>query len=451
MSNHQAPLTLAGLSVRLRENFPELSASSGPIWVAYSGGLDSTVLLAALVHSNIPVNAIHINHQLSRNADQWQAHCERQCAALGVLCQSRRVSVQDQGEGLEAAARTCRYRVFEELLAEGGLLLTGHHQDDQAETLLLRQLRGAGVAGMGAMRSRRPLAVGQLLRPLLAYTRAQLLACARAQGLCWIEDESNSSLDFDRNFLRHQVMPLLRQRWPQHAASFSQSARHCQEATELLADVAKADLARLDPRRERWGVSIELTPLWALTDARRNNCLRNWLGRYQLTLTAKQLAQLVHQWQYAADDGQPAISLGNRQLTRFQGRGYLMPPLDFVAPPSGVSLYPEQVLRLGPFSFSLVPAEALGLSVPAEGHWTLRTRAPGDRCWPAWRQRSQSLKKCLQESALAPWLRPCVPLVCAPSNPEEIWAVGDLWLDRRAPVTKSGGYLPRWWVESPDF
>ncbi len=192
---------------------------AGSGWLlAYSGGLDSSVLLHAasvVAHQRgIGLRALHINHQLSEHAQRWQMHCEQQCAQLGVECLSVVVDVVNVGEGLEAAARAARYAVFSEQLRDQEQLLLAHHLDDQAETLLLRLMRGAGPAGLGAMQATRALAAGTLNRPLLALARASLETYAAQHTLSWVEDESNASLNFDRNFLRHQIMPQLQQRWP---------------------------------------------------------------------------------------------------------------------------------------------------------------------------------------------------------------------------------------------
>lgn len=420
-----------------------------PLWLAYSGGLDSTVLLHLLAQHQLAFTALHVNHQLSPKADQWQAHCEAQCATMGVPFVGQKVQVQARGRGLEDAARQARHAVFEATVPAGGWLLTAHHQDDQAETLLLRLLRGAGVEGLAAMASVRPLGAGHLLRPLLGLTRAQLEAYGRAYDLRWVEDDSNRDTDFDRNYVRQHISPLLSARWPGQSARLAQTAAHCREAQALLTEVARGDAPLLDERRERWGISVALTALAALSPARLNNLLRFWLSDQGLVLSTEQLAELKLQWLGAAEDAQPALRIGVHQLLRFQGRGYLMPQL-----PPEISLTPQPlapgaVLAAGPMRFTLRPA-ASGIALPPEGHWWVRTRQAGDRCQPVHRARSQSLKKCLQESALEPWWRPWVPLVCAPKAPEEIWAVGDLWLDKRAPQPEKCGYQPVWWFESDD-
>ena len=178
-------------------------------WVALSGGLDSTVLLQSLCALQLPVviKAVHVNHQLSPFANDWQAQCAALCTRLAVAFEAHSVTVINSGKGIEDAAREARYAVFLRCLGAGDLLLTGHHADDQSETLLLRLMRGTGPRGLAAMAQMRALGEASLWRPLLHFSRAQLETYAKAEQLSWVEDESNTSEVYDRNFLRSQVMP----------------------------------------------------------------------------------------------------------------------------------------------------------------------------------------------------------------------------------------------------
>jgi tRNA(Ile)-lysidine synthase len=197
-----------------------------PAWhIAFSGGLDSTVLLHLLatrakIDKLPPLSAIHVHHGLQAAADAWPAHCQFVCDALGVPLRVIRVQVQ-QGASLERAARDARYQAFAEVTGAGELLVTGQHRDDQAETLLFRLLRGAGVRGLAAMPAQRPLADGYLVRPLLDVSRAELEAYAREHQLTWIEDPSNADPRFSRNYLRHHVFPRLTERWPRRTSERS--------------------------------------------------------------------------------------------------------------------------------------------------------------------------------------------------------------------------------------
>ncbi|MDR6606558.1 tRNA lysidine(34) synthetase TilS [Pseudomonas synxantha] len=252
--------------------------------IAFSGGLDSTVLLHLLAHlaktESLPaLSAIHVHHGLQAVADAWPEHCRSVCAALGVPLQIVRVQVQP-GASLERAARDARYHTFAEVTGPGDVLLTAQHRDDQAETLLFRLLRGAGVRGLSGMPRQRSLGKGHLLRPLLDVTRAELEAYASTHGLSWIEDPSNQDRQYSRNYLRHQVLPVLVQRWPQAVATMARSAAHLTEAQGLLEELAEMDLREASSGSEfDWlGLrSLELAPLAQLSDARQRNALSHWL------------------------------------------------------------------------------------------------------------------------------------------------------------------------------
>ncbi|OGI37123.1 MAG: tRNA lysidine(34) synthetase TilS, partial [Candidatus Muproteobacteria bacterium RBG_16_64_10] len=215
--------------------------------LAYSGGLDSHVLLHALAQlqrtHGLNLGAVHVDHGLQAASRDWAQHCARICAALGIPCIIERVQVPDaRADGLEAAARRARYACLARHVGAGDALLTAHHLDDQAETVLLQLLRGAGVHGLAAMPAIAPFSAGVLARPLLGFTRTALAHYARAEKLQWIEDSSNRDLRRARNLVRHQVLPLLQQRWPAAVRQLAQTARHAAEAAALLDDLAGADL-----------------------------------------------------------------------------------------------------------------------------------------------------------------------------------------------------------------
>ncbi|MEZ1316184.1 tRNA lysidine(34) synthetase TilS [Pseudomonas fluorescens] len=294
--------------------------------VAFSGGLDSTVLLHLLAtltkHTTVPaLNAIHVHHGLQSAADAWPQHCQSVCDALGVPLQVFQVQVQP-GASLERAAREARYAAFSQVIRPNDVLLTAQHRDDQAETLLFRLLRGAGVKGLSGMPRQRALGQGQLLRPLLDVTRAELEAYALDQRLSWIEDPSNDDRRFSRNYLRHQVLPVMAQRWPQALASMARSAAHLNEAQGLLDDLAQLDLtqARVAGQFDWMGVpSLELACLTSLSDARQRNAVSHWLA----PLTRLPDSDHWSGWidlRDATGDARPVWRLANGELHRSAGR-----------------------------------------------------------------------------------------------------------------------------------
>ena len=220
---------------------------NAPAWhIAFSGGLDSTVLLHLLAdyarsHSTPPLHAIHIHHGLQPAADAWPAHCKAVCDRLGIELSIVHIQVAP-GASLEQAARDARYAAFRRILGPGEVLFTGQHREDQAETLLFRLLRGAGLRGLAAMPAQRQLGQGSLARPLLTCSRQQLHDYAQTHGLIWIEDPSNRDTAFARNFLRNDVFPVLQKRWPQASQNLARCAAHLGEAQGLLDELAEGDL-----------------------------------------------------------------------------------------------------------------------------------------------------------------------------------------------------------------
>ena len=302
---------------------------NAPAWhIAFSGGLDSTVLLHLLASTEHlpPLSAIHVHHGLQAVADAWPAHCQSMCDALGVPLRVMRVQVRP-GASLERAARDARYQVFAEVTGAGEVLLTGQHRDDQAETLLFRLLRGAGVRGLSAMPAHRPLAGGHLVRPLLEVSRAELQAYASEHQLTWIEDPSNTDPRFSRNYLRHRVFPVLTERWPQAVSSLARAAEHLGEAQGLLDELAQLDLRAADqPSAFPWLPlpSLALAPLRELSDARQRNTLRHWLTPLTRLPDSDHWASW-HSLRDAKGDAQPLWHLADGELHRCGERIWWLP------------------------------------------------------------------------------------------------------------------------------
>ena len=303
---------------------PWLNASAW--YIAFSGGLDSTVLLHLLAdyarnHTSPPLRAIHVHHGLQSAADAWPAHCQAICNQLGIELQVIYVQVAP-GASLEQAARDARYAAFKQALSPGDILFSGQHRDDQAETLLFRLLRGAGLRGLAAMPMQRALGQGSLVRPLLACSRQQLQDYARMKGLAWIEDPSNADTHFARNFLRGEVLPHLQQRWPQTTQNLARAAEHLGEALGLLDELAQGDLAcaeRGAPKAWAGLDSLDLASLVALSPARQRNALQYWLSLRTRLPDTRHWAGWAD-LRDAAGDAQPVWRLADGHLLRSHGR-----------------------------------------------------------------------------------------------------------------------------------
>lgn len=386
-----------------------------PRWVvAFSGGLDSTVLLHALnaLPERPSLHALHIHHGLQAEADDWQRHCEGFAKSQGITFHALAVSVDDRAS-VEEAARRARYEAFDSFLEAGDLLLQAHHLDDQAETLLLRLFRGTGLEGLKGMPRERELGGALLVRPLLGLSRSELEDYARQHQLDWIEDPSNRDTSFDRNYLRHKILPQVEARWPAYRNTL---ARLAGLAATALPEDSISNLT-FHTRKSAW-TALDLEALRSLDEGDRNAALRQWLSQAGLTPSLAQLQALQKSMLWSSPDAEPVFELGEFQVRRFKEALYItqLKPFDekVELPWAGGS-----VLEL-PGSGKL---SAVGGEQPER--FTVRFRRGGERCQPVGRAHSQRLKKLLQEASVPPWRRDRLPLIYLDG---ELAAVADLWI-----------------------
>lgn len=402
-------------------------APAGPLLVAYSGGLDSTALLHALAHDARwraqGLRAVHVHHGLQAAADDWVRHCQQQCAQWQIELSVVHVQVpRDSGEGMEGAARRVRYDALAAQLPAHGVLVTAHHGDDQAETFLLRALRASGVDGLAAMAPLRGFAQGWHWRPLLEVGRDELLAYAKAHALRWIEDASNQNTDLDRNFLRQQVMPLLRQRWPQAAAAFARSAALAADSARLLAQgdaVALASAATLDAQ------ALSVPALRALPRERRARVLRAWVETLRLpALPANGLARIEAELLPAGADAEAEFHWHGAVIRRW--RDLLHAEAATPALPADFQRHWDSRQPL-----ALPTGDALWLqgAVPWPTPIRLSARNGGERLRLPGRAHMHALKKLLQGAGIPPWERRRLPLLWDADG--ELLAAGDLLLSAR--------------------
>lgn len=416
--------------------------------IAFSGGIDSHVLLHIVSrlrdagHLNQPLHALHVNHGLHPDADRWRQHCEAVADGLKVRFQAEVVNVPvDDGQSVEASARAARYQAFENYLGEGDLLLLAQHQDDQAETLLLQLLRGAGPAGLAAMPGRADCAAGTLLRPLLDVPRAEIRRYADAHSLQWVEDPGNADLRFDRNYLRHRIMPDLVERWPSAAQVLGRSARHCAEAAALLDDLAAIDFERAADGADTLSVAV----LGDLSRPRQANLLRFWLRRAGLGAPSTvQLARVLSEHVGAGQDRQPELIWEGGEIRRFQGRLYCMPPLASVSEHTVLRWNPAHECRLPAQTGTLSARHTAGCGLRLEPGKpiTIRYRRGGERMKPFGDRHTRSLKALMQEGGIPPWCRGRIPLLYLG---DRLVAVADLWIDQATAVCgDEPGLTPVW-------
>jgi tRNA(Ile)-lysidine synthase len=443
MNRQRAKAPVAGARANLLAHLLALTGPRPRIAVAYSGGLDSTVLADALVGVRGRLGAlrlVHVDHGLQAASGDWSAHCARQAKQWRVPIRCLRAQIKGRrGESPEAAAREARYELFARELEPGEVLVTAHHLDDQVETFFLQLLRGAGVTGLAAMPERRKFAAGFIVRPLLDVSRADLLAHAGKRRLSWIEDPTNHSTRYGRNYLRHEVLPILRKRWLGFDSIIARTARHMAEASKLLDAHASSDLAgAMD------GPGLNVAALRRLPGARRRNVLRLFVARAGLELpSTAQMTEIAGSLLAARSDAQPEVSWAGAVMRRRSGRLELVVKSeasvepDVETPCKSWRWNEDRELRLNTGDrLRLVndPAGAIDLErLPAT--LELRARQGGESLRPSPQARTRTLKKLLQAARLTVEQRARLPLLFGAGPKGRLIAVGDRWLDASVMAT----------------
>lgn len=403
----------------------ETAAFPQKVWVAYSGGVDSHVLLHALAQLQktytFNLEALHVHHGLHKNAATWAAHCAQECQRLQINCHLLTVNIQTQPrESLEETARNARYAAFSACLKKDEYLAVAHHADDQAETFLLQLLRGAGTKGLSAMAINSPLGQGILWRPLLNLTRDTLLAYAMAHQLAWIEDDSNTQLHFDRNYIRHQVIPALKKRWPHFASNATQSARHCAEAEHLVKEVAMQDLqavCEMTPWKSgNNNQKVNLSKIRHLSRPRRQNALRYWLKQQDFPLPGRvHLRQFEMQFIEVDQITNPRVSWANIQLRHYQNYLYILPNPYRELFSEHLIGHPNQPISLPDQMGILLATQQLGQGIQehylAIASLEVRFRRGGESIRLASHAHTHNLKKWFQALQIPPWERGRIPLI----------------------------------------
>lgn len=422
--SHRNPVFSAERLLQILQSFPAANAYI----VGFSGGADSTALLHALCRTRdrlgIPFSAVHVNHGLHDDADSWQQQCDLFCRQYGVRLITRTVELQDRsGKGLEAEARHRRYQAIEELLAPGASLLTAHHADDQAETLLLNLMRGSGVDGLSAMPESRPLGRGLLQRPMLEFPNSAILDYLRRHDLDWIEDPSNRCLNHDRNFVRHEVVPLLERRWPEMSKRLLLTRKAMTGARRLLERLSDDYIGRnlVHPN------VLDLSPHFIEDGELFKLVMRRWIKQsgspaipvHRLEDFYTQVGQAGHNPNVVVNWAGSSLRLFDRRLWLLEQPGVRpCPTMDW---PAGGA---EIKLGRGIGSLALAgaddPQQARSMTTDSRFTVTDRTGLAGATIDLG--KLHKSLKNLFQAARIPPWLRDCIPL-CQLDG--ELAAVGD--------------------------
>ena len=415
--------------------------------IAYSGGIDSHVLLYCCVKLKLPVRAIHVHHGLQEIADEWVEHCRSICEQLDVYLDVMFVDAKQQnGQSPEESARNARYAVLHDNLQDGDCLITAQHQNDQAETLLLQLFRTASAAGLAAMPERKQLGKCLHIRPLLPFSRLEIEAFAKESRLHWIEDPSNQDVTFDRNYVRKNIIPVLTERWPEIAKQLSTVAGIQQGNLRVLEDMAAIDLANVVviPLFQsilcRYPVIsvLSITGLKKLSTERLFNLLRYWvISEAGVSPTRNLLQEIVKTIIHTKQDVKSFVAYSDFEYRKYRDGLYLLK--------AGTEIDIEEDIVWEPLSpivlpglntrFSVLKRPGTGLKIELLSKpLRLRFRQGGERFHPENRQHSQSLKKILQEEGVPPWERNTFPLLYF--NDECIAVVG-LWISKQYAVDKN--------------
>ncbi len=414
------------------------------IWVAYSGGVDSHVLLHLLATSNHPdlsqIYAVHIDHGLHDDSVMWQQHCKSVAENLAVDFYSLRVNVEAIAElGLEAAARKARYAAFSKLLTNTDVLLTAQHQRDQAETVLLQLLRGAGPYGLSAMAEQRHMAELDVVRPLLTTPKSVIMAYAAQYQLHWLDDPSNLDVSLNRNYLRHIIWPEIQRRWPSADTTLSRSAQHCADASSVMTEIAVDDASLIGFSATEGTFAIPA--LLSLSQARQRNVLRYLISKLGFSMPSTIVLQRVlEELCLAQQDAQPLVSWPSVEVRRFHDKAYLMVPI--------VDQVPLQPLIIDTISDIEVSdgcilhwqqSDTSGIRLSSiEKGLQLRYRQGGEKL--SFHGQHHSLKKLFQQWEIPPWQRDRVPLLF--QDDELIAVVGYSISDKLLKPDSEACYIP---------
>ncbi len=417
------------LSNDFKKGIEPLLSSETAVVVAYSGGLDSHVLLhLCAVEKVAAVRAVHIHHGLNEEADYWASCCEKTCQQLSVPFSLIHVDAEPQkGESREEAARNARYNALRAQLNNDELLLTAQHQEDQAETLLLQLFRGCGVKGLAAMPVSTKFGRGRLVRPLLNCSQQALQDYAARHNLQWIEDSSNQDESYDRNYLRHSIMPLLEHRWPAVSRRIARTSSHCGEASHQLDEVADRFLSELVAENKG---PLLVDRVLALGEAEQRLTLRRWIeSQNGRAPSEKLLRQIITTVLTASVDAMPSVSWANYSVKRYRNGLYFIQeqtglfdkgPLIWSAGKSKI-----KIPGSGELIYRVTPRLGISAKLWHKGSVLISFRRGGERLKPVGRAGTRQLKKLFQEVGIPPWERARIPLIYID---ERLAAVSGLWI-----------------------
>lgn len=406
--------------------YVEQHASITHFWVAYSGGVDSHVLLALMAdlrdkRKTFTLSAVHVDHGLQAASASWAAHARRTCAKLNVPLEVCKCTVEEGSRGPEAAARRARYLQFASVLETGQHLLLAQHAEDQAETFLLQALRGSGPDGLAGIPVKRVFGKGVMARPLLSCSQESVQDNAYRLRLEWIEDPSNEHLQFDRNFLRLRIIPLIKTRWPAAAQTLSRSAMRSAAASQALMSMAQQDL---DGVKVSGKPELRIAALKKLPRERTFTAIRLWVRQRGLQMPRLQdLLQVHSDLINSRHDSNGIVNVRDYEFRRSKDSLYLLMPQAAPKPFRYTWHAPFEDLFISETGSTITLGECYrqGIRLPDSGFVTVKSRAGGELIRVGNPAFHKSVKKVLQESPVPPWQRETVPLIYINKTLAAVW------------------------------
>jgi tRNA(Ile)-lysidine synthase len=416
------------------------------VFIAYSGGVDSHVLLhlcASIAELKNKITAVYVHHGLQAEADFWAAHCQKSAEQLGVDFLLRQVNAQPlPGQSPEEAARNARYSALKPLIGCNDVLLLAQHRDDQLETVLLQLFRGSGLRGLSGMPEIAAFGQGWMLRPLLNVAKQALDTYARAHALNWVEDPSNQRSDYDRNFLRNEIVPLLKQRWPALDKTVVRSARHCANAQVLVSEMAEGFFsAVLNPDDD----TLSIHHLQLLDPLKQALVIRQWFQAMALKMPAQALVERIFQEVIGASaSSDPVLSAPGYCIRRYRDKLYCLKQgakqawreLHWPPEQSTLKITDDRCLHIIP------SATGIAFEQWRQAVVTVRFRRGGEKIRLPGRAGHHALKNLFQEAGIPPWERECLPLIYLD---DQLAAVAGYWISAEFYDQKADGCIRLVW------
>ena len=413
--------------------------------IALSGGVDSMVLLDLLSkakRSSDVIKAIHINHNLHESSKEWVDFAKDACKKYKLPLIIESINPKQEGFGLEAEAREQRYKKFKEIILDNECLLTAHHLDDQIETMLFRIFRGTGLDGLRSIRKKAKFGKGLLCRPLINIPREAIEQYAKLNDIKWIEDPSNKNIDFDRNYLRNNIVPSIKKRWPNAQKTITRHSSLAENNQKLLHELAKEDIGEI----EKFNV-LDIGILSNKSSLRINNIfrfmiLKNKMGIPSLKVLENGIETLIN-----AKSDSPIITWDGFSIRRYKDTLYFFNPdlkQDEIRPLK-MKWFIDETINLGGNRGSIqarfIKGQGIALNKCPKS-LEIKYRKGGEQIKPSGHKITKSLKNLFQENNVLPWVRDQIPLFYLD---EELISVGDLWFNQDYKAKEQeDGFLISW-------